>query len=415
MLTPPLTSLMEALRTAWHAVQRHRGAGPVPVRSVVREAVHLIGLVLYTVVAVNALILLELMPSLGPSAPSVTTTARSPTFPAESPRPARSRQTRRIRKRSTDLPPLLPRLALPAAPAAPATASLLTRLPLELRQEIYRHVLAGRHKQFIRLGSDDAPHVADFRLAGTPYRTRDSFVAAPWSARGSAARKSRLLALPLVCRQVYEESIELLYQGVVFKACRLVTLADLQRALAPPNHLAHVRELELAYEFRCGLPLRRSVALVEDADWETAWSVIAHGMPGLRRLRVDLFAFDVLPLVQPDDDQLVLPVDDAARWRWLRSMLMPRGLKTAHLKLHYIKRLNDVPWERPTRPLRWYMMVVMEALERLIEASWMGKRLDPAAPPFNMPKDGGQGLVQLWETCCRMQQDMKCYDPVLKL
>jgi hypothetical protein len=270
---------------------------------------------------------------------------------------------------------------------------LLTRLPLELRQEIYRLVLTGRHKHFIRLGGDDYTIPSDFVLNDADYRTRDTMVLGAPPPRWLWPRYGSLLALPLTCRQVYIECVNILYQSVVFKVSRLFTLTDLSVALLP-QRFATIRSLEISYEFRCGLPLMRGIMIGEDADWASCWRLMNSRMPGLRDLRMDLFAFDVQALVDDERDELLDPDASPRMWRWLGAMLQVDHLRRCVVKLHHVKRFNDSFAANPS--VSWYMLVVMDALERVITAGMTGKALSENAP-FGMPES--EKLNALWWNC----------------
>lgn len=278
-------------------------------------------------------------------------------------------------------------------PSAPPL--FLTRLPLELRQEIYRLALTGRVKQFVRLDGDDGGP-AEIVLNHVDYYIRDlphTFTYRP--IRATQHHPGKLLSLPLTCRQIYIESIAILYQATHFKISRLFTLTDLSIAFLP-QRFAAIRSLEIGYEFRCGLPLTRAVAIGEDADWTTCWTLIAQRMPGLRKLRLDFFSFDVFSLIDQDEDTLIVPAAQPHLWRWLLVMLQVSNLRRCQVKLYHVRRFTEVLTPRRTSTLSWFAMVVLDALQLLVAASLTGRGL-PMRPPLRL--QGNDKVEALWATC----------------
>ena len=206
-------------------------------------------------------------------------------------------------------------------------SNFLSKLPIELRQEIYTYVLCGRVKHFTRLGFNDTEHPRDFELNGIEYRTYDTaYLPFMKQKKGS----TNMLSLILTCHQIYTEAVDIVYKSPVFKVSRLFTLHDLYVTL-PPQRFAAIRHLELNYEFRCGLPMVRNTFVREDTDWQRFWTIAAEKMPSLRNLKVDLFNLDIPRILSPDKE---------VRKKWLLPILEVKRLERCDFKLHHARKLN---------------------------------------------------------------------------
>ncbi|KAF2810086.1 uncharacterized protein BDZ99DRAFT_476301 [Mytilinidion resinicola] len=184
--------------------------------------------------------------------------------------------------------PLIQIADIPQHTAAQSSSLLLQRLPLELRQEIWRLVLGGSTIYFCHAdGSKFSGHVCD----GPGHAC---FFGG--SVRTSGANRAKRLPLLLTCRQIYTEGIDLLYANTTFNIDEgpffQDTLAELPQLLLP-QRLACIRSLNL----------RRSIQTVRHdvtktvgfptSRWETLWEIIAS-MRQLQHLSVDFFEDDFL-------------------------------------------------------------------------------------------------------------------------
>ncbi|KAL8941247.1 MAG: hypothetical protein Q9216_002350 [Gyalolechia sp. 2 TL-2023] len=123
-------------------------------------------------------------------------------------------------------------------------ASLLKRLPLEVRQEIYGYVL-GRHKNCLVL--------LPFKIRAIPETNyTGSNVLAASRNQGFLSARGHLIwprrpALLRTCRQIYTEAVGLLYAGNTFVIKHPEILFHFSKAI-PPQRLNSLRSLRLPYE-----------------------------------------------------------------------------------------------------------------------------------------------------------------------
>ncbi|KAF2502070.1 hypothetical protein BU16DRAFT_611851 [Lophium mytilinum] len=166
-------------------------------------------------------------------------------------------------------------------PKLQPSASLLYKLPLELRQEIFRHVVGD----------------SGIRLVGSYFRWFYSCecVAEERSLCGDAHGTKANVGLNrlhflLSCRQIYTESIDLLYTANTFCLRQADPLMQLPLLLVT-QRLHQIRSLNFEYSLFNAFMEAEVVAKDDDPeaerDWHRVWRVMA-GMQGLRSLFVEL-------------------------------------------------------------------------------------------------------------------------------
>ncbi|KAL4875124.1 hypothetical protein BJY04DRAFT_167582 [Aspergillus karnatakaensis] len=212
--------------------------------------------------------------------------------------------TRRIYQASGSPPRALPRsrrsltIGLPQVPtAAPTQSSFLVKLPPEIRQLIYRHVLVSPTPLHLwrthrRLCS--TPCVATGPLDPDSiyweHLTSHDFCYPPLAQDrtvrrrlpGEDSRRERVLPLLCTCRAVYAESISLLYTANTLFFMDLRTVCALPRSLVPAR-LASIRSIRInLYAF-----LNEAVPVHIQEAWKPACDVLA-AMPRLSELIINL-------------------------------------------------------------------------------------------------------------------------------
>lgn len=181
-----------------------------------------------------------------------------------------------------------PRRALSQIEACAQASSLLSRLPIELRQHIWNlllgdmkfHLLVRGH----RFGHQKC-HSPDYaKCVGFTKSERCPAYPTPLE----------LLAVLLTCRQMYVEGIQILYSANDFITISRTCIENLPRMFTPQN-LNLIRSLRLAW--RIGSPplppeareskTKRKGKLYKRGTWTDTWRTIA-GMKSLHNLEVTL-------------------------------------------------------------------------------------------------------------------------------
>lgn len=213
--------------------------------------------------------------------------------------------------------------------------ALLRRLPVELRLEIYTHVL-GENLLHVY-------HVPG-RLAHKCCRTQ-SKESENWRLDPNCCRTSREtnlvsevlelystvvdIALLQTCRQIYVEAIKILYATNTFDINHLQTLIYLSKSV-PIQHFATISTLYVTWK---SVSYHSQVNGIE--DWDMFCHVVATKMPGLRHFKL-LICDKYGSLSMPDD-----PHQD-----WIEPLLAIRGLRTFDLLTYQpgsISRPIEVP------------------------------------------------------------------------
>lgn len=226
------------------------------------------------------------------------------------------------------LPKIRPRiLTLPTEPSISITSEqsqspFLYVLPLEIRQIIYYHALAGQHLHIIRLDSQ-LSHVRcrdplHFRLWhhqcwGITVRDSDHYHA-PHT--GFMDEHGGFLPLLKCCRQIYTEAIDILYSQNSFSMLHLESIICLSSTVLPQRMNA-IRSLEFGWLFYSPHPPYTRPSEIkfpphDEGTWERVWDTLAD-MQGLRKLRVDLLGNWTTRLERDAERMLLLPA--AKIWR----------------------------------------------------------------------------------------------------
>ena len=196
----------------------------------------------------------------------------------------------------------------------------LSRLPLEIRQEIYGYVLGREENNFILLSRKKvhairgAPPIPYQDLG--PYRgcrRHNGIDPAFWIHRPAILR---------TCRQIYREAVDLLYTGNTFVFQSPFFLFAFANAVLPYRFNA-IRKIRICYEqlaypfwspsiSRQLDPPSRDLMLRQ--EWRQSWTTIA-GMPHLTTLHVTL-----------DGRSSGCWLDASAHWDLLLPLLDLRGI-----------------------------------------------------------------------------------------
>ncbi|KAL4912792.1 hypothetical protein BDW62DRAFT_193884 [Aspergillus aurantiobrunneus] len=129
-------------------------------------------------------------------------------------------------------------------------SSLLAKLSPELRMMIWELVLGGMRIHIVqrldrRMGHVVCPITTG---AGACDICRGGLPPSAWNREGGSRLLSGLLALPITCKQVYTESIHLLYTLNTFEFSNTWSLTYL-RPTIPPDLWDAIRKVELSWAF----------------------------------------------------------------------------------------------------------------------------------------------------------------------
>lgn len=232
------------------------------------------------------------------------------------------------RKRNNDpkkLPKRRRRLSVPSRCVSNVDCAFLSRLPIELRLEIYTLVLGGKLLHIVQL-----PRQLAHRSCPSPneygYRTcclstlRNNVRHASSIARASLS--SANIAILQTCRQIYMEAIDLLYNSNAFDFDHLQTFVYFFKSIPSPR-LATISTLHVTWSVSRS---NGSYGQATDAlnEWERFCHVVAIKMSGLRHFKISLS--HNLPIQGLDVDG-----EDSV---WIRPLLEIKGLKNFNLQVH---------------------------------------------------------------------------------
>ncbi|KAL2847533.1 hypothetical protein BJY01DRAFT_246760 [Aspergillus pseudoustus] len=204
-------------------------------------------------------------------------------------------------------------------------SKFLHRLPLEIRRQIYRHVLGQGTVHFLKekeymfyvfCGACEAAHSTHecraVRRALSPLRywgmALDNIAEFGWGnpylAQDIVSRGE--VSLLRVNRQVHAEALPVLYAGVTFQPDTLATWVRFAEVLGE-QRLALVRSLRVCWE----------VGPTQDPDgvYKSFWALVATRMPGL---------LDLEARISRSSQPLPSDLDFA----WFRPLLDVRGIRT---------------------------------------------------------------------------------------
>ncbi|KAI3111412.1 hypothetical protein CBS147333_4146 [Penicillium roqueforti] len=199
-------------------------------------------------------------------------------------------------------PPPLPRRQTIAFSAPQLQSRLLTRLSPELRLMIWGFVLAGQRIHIVqcskqRLGHVVCPCALEPRSSPPKRHTRQNRNLFCEICHGTGISqpakeadlvrwdKVKLLGLALTCRQIYHESIPLLYTLPTLEFSNPWTLPYLLPTI-PPEHRERIRAIELRWSFPGHwLPSKDSVRAVYVSAGRTQWTETCRAVSQLESLR----------------------------------------------------------------------------------------------------------------------------------
>lgn len=197
-------------------------------------------------------------------------------------------------------------------------SALLTRLPLELRLEIYAYVFGGTIVHLVQIPRRIAHSRCRLRSAPDHIRICRPATRAPLHPRlGTIATAN--VALLKTCRMVYSEAAPVLYAANTFDVCQQSTFIGFSRTIVP-NRLAAIRSLHLDW-YNVDIAL---ATITPDGFrmWRRTWSIIANDMHGLRHL--SLFMGTLSPVI-------------AMQEKWLAPLCQVRGLRRFELSVEGIE------------------------------------------------------------------------------
>lgn len=200
---------------------------------------------------------------------------------------------------------------------------LYEMLPLELRQEIYAYVL-GRDM---------------FRLISVPWKVTTaadifgnvSMTQAHFHPNQARPNPPRGIALLQTSRQVYNESVDLLYSTNTFVVHDFATMTTFAKSI-PARHFNTIRSLRICYSPTTSIPYRHprteQYDLPTGEGWDEFWEMIA-GMKSLRDLDVHLERYYELLPEDPDSRAFT-------EYTTLRPLLRLSGLTYFQLMFAYL-------------------------------------------------------------------------------
>jgi len=266
-------------------------------------------------------------------------------------------RARRVYKRThPSPPPPLPRKrrALSTTPFSRTLNSncqLLNRLPPEIRLEIYRYVLGDNLLHLVQ-GKKKISHVRCRATSETDYSRTCRPLAANTADRllpGSTSNGN--LALAKTCRQVYQETIDLLYATNVFDLDDPRTLFYFSRSV-PHQRLASITKLHVYFPLRYQCWHRNKDAYpvrappYDESTWKQFWHTIAIQMPRLADLRLCL-------LVEASGTPMKVT------HAWIKPLLEIRGLRTFDLDILYMGGLKAEPGRLKVAQVKRYLQSIM--------------------------------------------------------
>ncbi|KAG9233044.1 hypothetical protein BJ875DRAFT_465157 [Amylocarpus encephaloides] len=194
----------------------------------------------------------------------------------------------KTRKRALTLP--LPSSASDKqTTASQSHSALLSLLPAEIRDQIWELCVTG--------------HALHLQLCSGRLWQKLPSTSEGWEP------KRGLLSLPLTCRQIYSESITLLYSGNTFAFSFPPVILHLDRVILP-RRLSCLTDIRFTWTLE-NLPTPADT--VKWSKWVAIWQVLAS-WPRLRRLRVE---FKVINMWDASGDLLDFALQEA---EWLEPL-----------------------------------------------------------------------------------------------
>lgn len=218
----------------------------------------------------------------------------------------------------------------------------LYKLPPELRLVIYSYVLGNDRFRLITI---PWKVVAAPDIAGNLSMTQDH-LHPPSSTTAAHNMRFPTLGIGLLvsCRQIYQETIDLLYSSNTFILCDFHTLDTFAQNVLP-QRLNTIRSLEITYSPETSIPYQHERTPHYDLPRMLDWDNIVK-MKNLRHLDVYLEAYNAVHhhgTVQDDEGSRAIEIDR------LKGLLQVRGLSTFRLELAYLD--DDSKRTEPYAPL----------------------------------------------------------------
>ncbi|KAL9006903.1 MAG: hypothetical protein Q9188_000358 [Gyalolechia gomerana] len=175
-------------------------------------------------------------------------------------------------------------------PSVFQSCPLLARLPLEIRSQVWRYVLGDKvfHIE-LRPG-----HLAS-RIC-SKCEERDGWCHAIWHIENTDKeayfeRKFGVTALPRVCRQVYCETIDVLYAANIIDISDLGVLKYFIQGV-PPQRLPLIQTLRVHWQDRSWFPRWPTAHADFGGTWEMFWRVALDELTGLKKIDIMMCSAD---------------------------------------------------------------------------------------------------------------------------
>ncbi|KAI4108834.1 MAG: hypothetical protein L6R37_000832 [Teloschistes peruensis] len=242
---------------------------------------------------------------------------------------ASQRREGRLKESIKNCPQPVPKLRkrnLSSLPISTSSGSchFLERLPPEIREEIYHYVVGGSLNHIVRKGKHlghvrcklDCP--SDFNRRCRPaarYPYYPEFENLCFTSNGN-------LALLRTCKQIYGESVQLMYKRNAFDFDHQDLFLFFASSILP-QRLAEISRLHLTLDLALAIKPFRGPKPAPSA-WNSLWQIIGQEMLGLKYLYLRLTGEQTLPLPTTQVEQ------------WMEPILALRGLKNFHLELRAV-------------------------------------------------------------------------------
>lgn len=234
------------------------------------------------------------------------------------------------------------------AASASQESSLLSRLPLEIRLQIWREVVGSEllhmvirwsppQKNSLKCFSCRAYYQNPIPPANVTPNRVDVYPRCQGSQQepcffaGPATTAYDASSLLLSCRQIYNEASHLLYTTNTFNIDSLEVLQAIITVFGPRlNSISAVHVSTAMWKIHCVEVNRLSVAAFE--EWKKFWHLMAERMTGLQHLRLDICGTSRAGLEKRD----------------LEPLLQLRGLKSFDLALWQDSKDQGLPGQGST-------------------------------------------------------------------
>lgn len=171
-------------------------------------------------------------------------------------------------------------------PAATQSCTLLEGLPTEIRVQIWSYILANNifHIDLLpgRLGSRIC---SGYDTTGVPSWVDEHGILNMRKCRDVFC--TSIIALLQTCRQVYTESIDLLYQTGTFDISDLGCLKYFVEGIRSES-LVLIPELHVHWPTNVSATILPYAHIIFSGNWEMFWRIVFAEFEGLRRLTIHL-------------------------------------------------------------------------------------------------------------------------------